>query len=205
MVVGRRDSATGSRRAGVSPLSAEGWVVVREDVDAVVGIEGWASFEDVDDELPPQEGHHEEDDDDVVAVVGAIDGFGSDAAFGLTGAVGVVAVALLLLLLLLPPNSACICAMNFAISGSPYAGSGALAGVSAVFVLLVALLLASPFGAAPDDQIQPIFFLRAFATLCCLFVCFQSRGGRVVMVMHWGSFGSLTKSSTCQFACCYYA
>jgi hypothetical protein len=122
-VVGRRDSATGSRRAGASPSLGVDWGVgvVREDVDDVLPIP-----------LPPQEGHHDEDDDDdnAVVVVGAIEGFGSGAAFGLEGTVGVVPVVLvlLLLLLLLPPNSACICAMNFAISGSLYAGSGALAG-----------------------------------------------------------------------------
>jgi hypothetical protein len=117
------------------------------------------------DEEEPQDGHHDDDEEDDD---GACEGVGNvDACFG-SGTLGRVDVVLLLLLLP-PPNSACICAMNFATSGSLYVDSGAMGGAGRVSVLLLLAVLvlvleweceeALPFGAAPDDHIQPIFAL----------------------------------------------
>jgi hypothetical protein len=114
-------------------------------------------------ELAGHKDRHKDDEDESFSGV-VVDVVVS--AFGGLGALGPVDVVVLLLLP--PPNSCCICAMNLATSGSSYvdSDSGAEAvdgaGLFSVLLLLLPLLLASgvlPFGADPDDHIQPILLL----------------------------------------------
>lgn len=140
MVVGSRDSESGSRRAGGGGACASVWDDGIVDGDVLLLLCA-----------APLDGHHDDDDDDddVLRLVSA---FGSAAVVGFAGFVAP-----------LLPNSACICAMNLAISGSLYVGSVDGAGCVSVPLLVTAVTVAGAlaFGEAPDDHSQPIFLFFA--------------------------------------------